>query len=60
MFCCTEVLPKSKVVFGVHYTCKFPGDLYYLLLLLLLLATVTYNQVHSYRVNLLQQIFKQL
>jgi len=29
-----------------------------LLLLLLLLATVTYNQVHTYQVNLLQQIFK--
>jgi len=29
-----------------------------ILLLLLLLATVTYNQVQSYRVNLLQQIIK--
>jgi len=37
---------------------KFINSFRHLLLLLLLLATVTYNQVQSYQVNLLQQIIK--
>jgi len=55
------IFQEFKLLHKLFYHWLHPPpafQVYHFVLLVLLLATMTHNQVHSYWVNLLQQIFK--